>query len=722
MPAQPPQAEVPLIVIAGPTASGKTALAMLLAEQLDGEIVSCDSLAVYRLMEIGTAKPTPAERARIPHHCLDLYWPDQACTAGDYARAARAAIADIRRRGKLPIVAGGTGLYLRALLEGLAPTPARDEALRERLRESARRRGTKWLHRILERLDPRAADQIHANDTPKLVRAIEVTLSARSPQTKQWQAGRDPLQGYRVLQLGLGRNPEDARERLYARINQRAAAMFERGLLEETAILRARYGDACRNLAALGYAQASRVLRGEMTQAEAVLAAQQGHRNYAKRQLTWFRRDPAIHWLSGFGDDPATQAQALQLCRDLPVRYNIGMDSTTATAPAASGHASKYSRNQPYHSKVLTNERLTGPESEKETIHIELELEEGMTYTPGDAVGILPTNREPQVESVLKALGFRGDERVLDHYKVEISLHEALSTRLNIGRLGRGSINQFSKLCAPTVPDGPPVPAGLAALLGPENKAFAEEYVWGREFYDLAMEFPGIVTDPQQLFNILSRLTPRMYSIASSQAAHPLEVHTTVRVVRYQAHGLDRQGVASGHLGERAPVGSTMPIFLHENNAFRLPEDTNAPVIMIGPGTGIAPFRAFLEHRQAHGHTGQNWLFFGEQRSVSDYLYKEQFLSMHADGLLTQLHTAFSRDQHNKVYVQDRMTQNGAELYAWLERGAYFYVCGDASRMAKDVECALLDVIARGSNGTLEQASEYLAEMKKQKRYQRDVY
>jgi sulfite reductase (NADPH) flavoprotein alpha-component len=392
------------------------------------------------------------------------------------------------------------------------------------------------------------------------------------------------------------------------------------------------------------------------------------------------------------------------------------MTESTAPTAAAAGHAAKYTRNQPYLSKVLTNYRLTGPESEKETIHIELELEEGMTYTPGDAVGIIPTNREPQVASVLKALHFTGDERVLDHYKVEISLHEALTTRLAIGRLGRGSVNQFAKLCG----DNPP--AGLAALLGPENKSFAEEYVWGREFFDLITEFPGIITEPQQLFNILQRLTPRMYSIASSQAAHPLEVHTTVRVVRYQAHGLDRQGVASGHLGERAPVGSTMPIFLHDNNAFRLPEDTAAPVIMIGPGTGIAPFRAFLEHRQAHGHTGDNWLFFGEQRSVSDYLYKDQFLAMHADGLLTKLHTAFSRDQHKKVYVQDRMAENAAELFAWLERGAYFYVCGDASRMAKDVECALLDAVARSTNGTLEQAAEYLAEMKKQKRYQRDVY
>ena len=303
--------EYPLLVIAGPTASGKTALAMRLAEQLGGEIVSCDSLAVYRLMEIGTAKPTAAERARIPHHCLDLYWPDEACTAGDYARAARAAIAGIRERGKIPIVAGGTGLYLRALLDGLAPTPTRDEALRERLREIARRREAKWLHRVLQRLDPQAAALIHANDTPRLVRAIEVTLAAGTPQTAQWQQGREPLTGYRVLQLGLA--PD--RERLYARINSRAAAMFERGLLEETAMLRARYGDGCRNLAALGYAQAMSVLRGELKVAEAVLAAQQGHRNYAKRQLTWFRRVPEMQWLAGFGDEPAIQAEALRLAQ-----------------------------------------------------------------------------------------------------------------------------------------------------------------------------------------------------------------------------------------------------------------------------------------------------------------------------------------------------------------------------------------------------------------------
>ncbi len=391
----------------------------------------------------------------------------------------------------------------------------------------------------------------------------------------------------------------------------------------------------------------------------------------------------------------------------------------TPAKDAAAGskpHATKYTRNQPYASRVLVNHRLTGPESEKETIHIELAVEEGMTYTPGDAVGIIPTNREAQVDDVLQELGFTGTERVLDFYKKETDVHDALTQHLGIGKLARGSVNQYAKLF------GENVPQGLKALQGQENKAQAEEYVWGREFVDLLREFPGGITEPQQLFTVLQRLTPRMYSISSSQAAHPDSVHTTVRVIKYHAHGLDRQGVCSGHMGERAPVGGQLPIFLHENNAFRLPEDPNAPVIMIGPGTGVAPFRAFLEHRQAHGEKGPMWLVFGEQRRVSDFLYEEQFNGMLKDGTLAKLDTAFSRDSAKKVYVQDRMRENAKELYDWLERGAYFYVCGDASRMAKDVETALLDVIAQGADGTLEHANEYLAAMKKSKRYQRDVY
>jgi sulfite reductase (NADPH) flavoprotein alpha-component len=389
------------------------------------------------------------------------------------------------------------------------------------------------------------------------------------------------------------------------------------------------------------------------------------------------------------------------------------MSETLEAAAPTTAHAAKYTRNNPYQSAVLENYLLTAPGSEKETRHVELALEDGMTYTPGDAVGIIPENRHSEVELVLDALNFKGDERVLDHYKVEIDLHEALRTRLAIGKLERGRITQMAKLA----PENP----RLKGLTGPENKALAEEYCYGREFIDMARDFPGIITQPQQLFQVLARLVPRMYSIASSQLLHPGNVQTTVRVVRYEAHGRDRQGLASGHLGERAPVGATMPIFLHSNANFRLPEDHATPVIMVGPGTGIAPFRAFLEERQALGAPGDNWLFFGEQRRALDFLYQEQLEGMQKNGFL-RLDTAFSRDQQRKVYVQDRMQENCAELYAWLERGAYFYVCGDANRMAKDVELALLDAIARGSHGTLDHAAEYLEKMKKEKRYQRDIY
>jgi tRNA dimethylallyltransferase len=305
----------PLVVVAGPTASGKTALALALAQQFSGEIVSCDSVAVYRGMEIGTAKPTLAERARVPHHLIDVFPPDAPCTAGDYSRLARQAIREISQRDRLPIVCGGTGLYLRALVDGLFPAPPRHEPLRARLRNLAQLRGPAHLHRILTRLDPAAAGLIHANDAPKLIRAIEVTLSARQPITRQWQQQpRDPLTGFHILRLGL--NPP--RAALYDRINRRAARMFDPptqggGLVEETAQLVAQFGDDCRPLASLGYAQAAALLRGEISRDRAIAAAQQGHRNYAKRQLTWFRKDPSLHWLPGFGGDPQTIEQASTL-------------------------------------------------------------------------------------------------------------------------------------------------------------------------------------------------------------------------------------------------------------------------------------------------------------------------------------------------------------------------------------------------------------------------
>ncbi|MGB6385340.1 MAG: tRNA (adenosine(37)-N6)-dimethylallyltransferase MiaA [Terriglobales bacterium] len=314
----------PLVVVAlGPTASGKTALALAIARRFGGEIVNCDSVAMYREFEIGTAKPTAAERAEVPHHLLDYVDPLTDVTAGDYARQARQILREfaLRRnilreseqRNALPIVSGGTGLYLRALLEGLFPGPQRSEELRNKLRGRAEKYGTEHLHRILRRLDASAANRIHANDVPKMIRAIEVCLASRQPSrltmTELWHQGREPLQGFRIQRLGL--NPE--REVLYARINQRAERMFDDGLIAETERLLAKYGEPARPLSSLGYKQALQFLRGELDRESALAAAQQVHRNYAKRQITWFRREPDVHWLAGFGDEPAIQAEAMAI-------------------------------------------------------------------------------------------------------------------------------------------------------------------------------------------------------------------------------------------------------------------------------------------------------------------------------------------------------------------------------------------------------------------------
>jgi tRNA dimethylallyltransferase len=301
------QSGTPLVVILlGPTGSGKTALSLALAERFNGEIVSCDSVAVYRGMELGTAKPTRQERARVPHHLIDVAEPNEPFTAGAYSRLARASLQEIKVREHLAIVTGGTGLYLRALTEGLFAGPERREDLRARLRQSAERHGETWLHRLLQKLDKATAERIHANDTPKLIRAIEVCLAARKPMSQVM--GRDPLTGFRLLRIGL--NPP--RTDLYDRLNQRCAEMFAAGLVEETRGLLARFGPV-KALDSLGYRQARFVLDGTMSVDEAIKAAQQGHRNYAKRQMTWFRREPEVRWIERFGDDAQTVRESVEM-------------------------------------------------------------------------------------------------------------------------------------------------------------------------------------------------------------------------------------------------------------------------------------------------------------------------------------------------------------------------------------------------------------------------
>lgn len=298
-----------LVVLLGPTGSGKTALSLALAERFEGEIVNCDSVAVYRELNIGTAKPSYEERSRAPHHLFDIVDPTEMMTAGEYARRARQVLSEIRHRGHLPIVVGGTGLYLRALIDGLFAGPERSEEIRTHLRKRSAERGTAYLHRVLTRIDRFAAEKIHPNDAAKLIRAIEVCLAARLPMTELWRRGRDPLKGFRILRIGL--DPE--RQALYERLNRRAAEMFQRGLVEETVALVEKYGKTSGPIGSLGYRQAAEFLAGELTREEAIAAAQQGHRNYAKRQLTWFRREPGVHWLQGFGDDLTIAEYAIRL-------------------------------------------------------------------------------------------------------------------------------------------------------------------------------------------------------------------------------------------------------------------------------------------------------------------------------------------------------------------------------------------------------------------------
>ena len=383
----------------------------------------------------------------------------------------------------------------------------------------------------------------------------------------------------------------------------------------------------------------------------------------------------------------------------------------TLETPAAK---TVWNRNNPYLATVTENRLLTGPGSEKETRHIEIDLgDSGLQYLPGDSAGILPVNTCDAVDDVISRLQFSGDEPVTDFYGKATTVREALTSWLMIGKLSSSTVRQWA-----TITSHPE----LSDIIAAGNKEKLDAYLWGREFLDLLEHAPAKLEDPQQLFKLLPRLAPRLYSIASSQALYPKQVDLSIRVVKYESHGRDRFGVCSTYVGERTPAGGQLPVFIHSNQLFRLPSDPDARVIMVGPGTGVAPFRAYLQHKQAGMGRWPMWLFFGDQRASQDFLYREELEAWAQNGILQRLDTAFSRDQKHKIYVQDRMRENSAELWKWLDEGAYFYVCGDSKRMAPDVETALLEAIAVHSGKGPEYANEFLAGMKKQKRYLRDVY
>lgn len=393
-------------------------------------------------------------------------------------------------------------------------------------------------------------------------------------------------------------------------------------------------------------------------------------------------------------------------------RKGIGMqaEATLDAAPVQTA----YNRNHPYPATVLVNRIITGSDSEKETRHIELALgESGLTYQPGDSAGIQPTNACWAVDEILRRLSFTGEEPVKDFYGNPTDVRTALNSWLMIGKLSGSTVRAWTALTGH--PD-------LSQLLQPGSKEKLDAHLWGREFLDLLENAPAKLDDPQQLFKILPRLAPRLYSISSSQAVYPDTVNLTVRVVRYESLGRDRLGVCSGQIGERTAAGGVLPVFIHSNNLFRLPADPDVPVIMVGPGTGVAPFRAYLQHKQAGVGRWPMWLLFGDQRVAQDFLYRDEFEAWLANGTLNRLSTAFSRDQGFKIYVQDRLREESAELWRWLDQGAYFYVCGDSKHMAPDVEAALLEAVAKHSGRGPEYAREFLAEMKKQKRYLRDIY
>lgn len=433
--------------------------------------------------------------------------------------------------------------------------------------------------------------------------------------------------------------------------------------------------------------------RLEALGAERIFARQDCDVDYEEAHRTWLEGA-----LSAFG--PATSA--------VPVA--VGGFGFVPLASAAA-----YGKKNPFQAELTERVLLNGTGTSKETWHYEFSLQgSGLSYEPGDALGVVPQNAPEVVEGLLKAARLNGAETVEIKDVGSKSLAEALREDLDITALSRPVLQKLQELTKSKK---------LAALLADGAGDKLKDYLWGRWIVDALVDFaPKKGITAQDLVALLRKLPPRLYSIASSALAHPDEVHLTVASVRYHAHGLPRKGVASTYLADLVKPGDRVGVYTHENKNFRLPASGDTPIIMVGPGTGVAPFRAFTEHRAELGHKGKSWLFFGDQRYLFDFLYQMEWQDHLKSGALSKLDVAFSRDQPEKVYVQHRMLERARELWAWLEEGAHFYVCGDASRMAHDVNEALLTVIEKQGGKSREAAEAYLEELKKAKRYQRDVY
>ncbi len=381
---------------------------------------------------------------------------------------------------------------------------------------------------------------------------------------------------------------------------------------------------------------------------------------------------------------------------------------TTVAAPP-------YSRTNPFPARMLINRRLSGPESEKDTRHFELDLTGwGLSFEVGDSVGVYPTNDPHLVDEIIRALGATGSEPVPRLKGGPTTFRQALLHDYSITQ----PTPKFLKAIAQRADAAPT----LSYLLAPDRKQDLQTYLWGMDVIDFLIEHPSVRFTPEEFVGLLSKLQPRLYSVASSLKAFPDQVHLIVDVVRYESHGRVRQGVASSFLAERAdhvPV----PVFASGAKHFHLPENPDTPIIMVGPGTGVAPFRAYLQERQVIGAKGKNWLLFGAQHESCDFAYREDFDAFMKEGILTRLDCAWSRDQAQKIYVQHKLAENAAEIWKWIDtEGAQFFVCGDARRMAKDVDVTLRNIVQEKGGKTDDQANEYVEKLKSDKRYKRDVY